>query len=682
MMARARGLAAVSLLALLLCGLNAVPPAAAQEPAIAVSARMNSYSYAPGDLAYLEIDLKLPPAAREGGLDLELLVFSPATTRSHLLAFREDKRSHIVADRTLETIAPDEEWTNKLYEVDLKAMGLRVGVYPLEVRVVRYGETLASSSNFLVIMDPAAGYPLNISLLWTLDFLPTADAQGTELDGGLAAACSSSTSQTGFLYALTRVLKQTPEVPTSMVLPYATYRDLEDLAGKGGAGGGGAEDTGPSDVLSSLDEMISGGQLDLLNTTYAYADPDLVAAQGWEAYAADAEDDASRQMRLGVEGADTMGAKGSGFAAPAFRLSDAMLQGARQNGLDFAVVGEEAVRASAAGKRLLQGTTLSQPVDFINAEGLLLKAFVRDEVLYHYLEDTSRRDASHMVQGIVAELAVLQREKPYAVRSCVLAFPPSFVPSKEFLEDLYASVKGAPWLKARTMSDLNRDQFAIEGIALQAPASQPVITSYDQRLGETRSSALHYSAVIPEDHPLREDLELSILVAEKCRFMEENDVASAQRFLDSINAVVAGEMSQVVIEEKRSVTLSSTKGNLSVDVTNALDYPLSGVTLRLENASLAYPDGSSQVVTIEPRENRFIFSVNTHRKGSFIVDIVLDANGLVLDSASTTVNTSIINTLAIILLACLAGLVVLVALVRRISRNIHAGRHARGRGEE
>jgi flagellar biogenesis protein FliO len=61
------------------------------------------------------------------------------------------------------------------------------------------------------------------------------------------------------------------------------------------------------------------------------------------------------------------------------------------------------------------------------------------------------------------------------------------------------------------------------------------------------------------------------------------------------------------------------------------------------------------------------------------VDIVLEADDLVIDSTSITVNTSIINTLAIILLACLAFIVALAILVRRLLRKYRGGKHSRGK---
>jgi hypothetical protein len=219
-------IAVISALALLLLfSLSGIAVVKAQEEEAKVSASMNSYYYFPGERAYIDVSLQLPEAMRGDTIDLDLLVYPSANTRSNLASFIEGTRRYPIIRRTLETIPPGGEWSGKEYEVDLNALGFRPGVYPFEVRVLQDGEPVSSDYSFLVIMDPGGGYPLNLSLLWSLDFLPAFDAQGNELDSGLASSCSSSTSESGFLYALANVLKQTPEVPSSMVLPYSTYQD-------------------------------------------------------------------------------------------------------------------------------------------------------------------------------------------------------------------------------------------------------------------------------------------------------------------------------------------------------------------------------------------------------------------------------------------------------------------------
>jgi Family of unknown function (DUF6049) len=658
--------------------------AAAQESVARVSSNMNSFYYGPEDLAYLNVDLELPVTTRTDDLYLELLVYPSASTRSQLASFREGTRRYAIYTRDLETITPESEWTNKMYEIDIRSLGLRAGVYPFEVRLLQAGEVISADQNFLVIMDPAAGYPLNLSPLWTMDFLPRTDAQGNELDAGLASACSSSPDEPGFLYSLVRVMKKTPEVHSSMVLANATYDDIAMLAETSGDEDSGYEEDGASEVIADIEESMLGGELELVGTTYASADPDTLASQGWDntgTGGGEGQDDATKQVQLGLEFLGEMASTDKGFVAPLFRLSDPILQRLVGSGAEFTVVGREALEASAAGKRLLEGATLSQPVRFVSSEGYTLKAFLRDEILYTYLESAQGVDATHVIQNIFAELAVLQRERPYVVRSCVLAFPTGFMPEQGFLNDFYGALKGCPWLQTRRLSELSTDHPPLEGVALQSPVYATATSDYLQGLQAVRSDIADFTATIPSDHPLQESLSSSQLIAENYRFTTGRDSAAAQAYLGSINGIIQGEAAKVSIELKRSVTLSGTEGKLNVDVTSALDYPLEGVTLRMENASLVFPQGSSMEVTIEPRENRYIFDVDTRRKGSFIVDIVLEAGDLVIDSTSTTVNTSIINALAIILLACLAVIVAAVVLTRRLVRRYRGGKHSRRRAK-
>ena len=655
--------------------------ALAQEGVADISVAMSALFYAPGERAYLDVDLELSGEARTSDIELVLQVYPSATTRSQLSSFREGARRRSIYRHSLETIRTGAQWVDKMFEIDLAMLGLTPGVYPFEVRLLRAGEVIGSDHNFLVIVDPSQGYPLNLSMLWTLDFLPARDALGAGFDGELAAACSCGPADTGFLCALTRAMRKTPEVSGNLVVCAATWEDIAWLGRDGGgdeAGRGVRE--GAAEVLSGLEELMRSGQLDLLGTTYAFADPDALASQGWEEHAAEGEEgegDAESQIALGLEFARSIAPDGRGFAAPLFRLSDLMVRRLVGSGVEYAVVGREALQHSPAGERLLEGRTLSQPVRFVSRDGYARSAFGRDEAIYDYLEGTGDADIPHLAQSLFAELAVLQRERPYEVRSCVLAFPPAFAPPQGFLEGFYAAVGACPWLQTRRLSELSADQFPLEGVALPAPSYPPAPSEYLLDLGAARSDLLDFAAAIPAGQSLREELKRALLIAEDYRFTSGLSGGAAHGYLQAMGERIAGETGKVNIQLKHSVTLSSTEGKLSVDITSGLDYPLEGVTLRLENASMAFPEGSAREVVVEPRENRYIFRVDARRKGSFIVDIVLQSGDLVIDSSTTTVNTSIINTLAIILLACLAALVGVVAAARRLLRRYRGGKHTR-----
>lgn len=644
--------------------------APAQETRAGVSVTTGAFSYTAGDNISLKIDLSLTDDLLSQELELRILVYSSALTRSYLASFREDGRRNPVVSRTLTYFTPTERTHQELLEINPRSLGMVSGVYPFEVRLLRDGETVASDRSFLVIMNRETGYPLNLSILWTLDFLPPRDAQGNVLDGALAAACTPS-SEAGYLYSLVQTLLAEPEVRTSLAIPRFIYEELRALAENPAAEAGDAG-RGAASVLEGLERLSSEGRLDLLGTSYSFCDLDLVASRGWES-------EAQAQLRLGLEDTGEPAIPGNGYLSPSFFLGDELLERLVQAQVEFTVVGQEVLRSSPAGQRLLQGTTVSQPVNFINSNGHLLKGFVRDESLYTLLERPPSADPHHLVQNMIAELAVLQREKPFAVRSCVLAFPSSFIPDRQFLQTFYRAVGECPWLQTRLLDELNRDQFPLQGVALEVPPYPNPESGYATQLSAVRDSAVAFSAsIVPEQSPLRDRLFRSLLVAMNHRFTDGTDTSAARNYLNSLSALISGETSRLNIARKRSITLSGMSGTLNVDVTSGLDYPVRA-TLSVENPSLSFPEGSVRQVQIEPRENRFTFPVDTHRKGSFRVEVTLSMDGMVVDRTYTTLNTSIINSLAVILLACLAGATVLAMGIRRLTRERSRGKHSGGR---
>ncbi|MDI6874751.1 MAG: DUF6049 family protein [Actinomycetota bacterium] len=639
----------------------------AQEISATVLSSPGSFYYLPGETLFLQVDLQIPADMLPGEFTLQLLLYSPAITRSYLDSFRRGAELYPLFTRRLTSFAPGEGRNTMSFALEPSALGLAPGIYPYEMRLVREGEVVGKDRNFMVIMKPETGYPLNLSLLWTLDFLPTTDASGNPLDGGLAAACSST--EPGFFYSLLETLSERPAMASSLVLPLFVYQELVNLS-RGPAEGDAGVGKGAQEILARLSRLVAEGRVDLLNTSYSFSNLELFEAPGWE-------EEVDDQVRMGIQGIGLPNAKSTGFVNPSFRLTDSCMQRMVEGGMDYTVISQEVLKYSAAGRNLLRGTTISQPVRLVNSKGSLIKGFVLDESIYSYLEESAAGDPRHLVQNLIAELAVLQREKPYAIRSCVLAFPPGFLPGREFLEAFYDALQSCPWVQVRRLEDLNRDQFPLEGVAVQVPESAEEASDYPSRLAPLRDQALSFSAaVVPADHPLPGELSRLVLLGMNHRFSDDTDQNATRNFLNSLREYLAGWTSRISIGRKRSVTLSGTTGNLSVDILSELDFPIRA-TLRMENPNLAFPEGNTLQVQVEPRENRFVLPISAHRRGSFLVDIELETNGLVLDRTTITVNTSIINTLAVVLLVCLLGMVGLGMLLRRIWRNIRGGKHAR-----
>ncbi len=639
--------------------------AASQEAPASVLSVPGSFYYPPGETVLLQVDLQIPQDLLPGEFSLQLSLFSPAITRSYLDSFRRGKEVYPLQTRRLAAFSPEEGRSTMSFALDPSSLNLSPGIHPYEVRLVREGEVVGRDRNFLVIMKPEIGYPLNVSLLWTLDFLPPSDALGNPLDGGLETACSPAGP--GFLYSLLKTLGERTAMSSSLVLPAFLYQEMVRIS-QGPADGGSGATQGTREILAGIARLLAEGRLDLLNTSYSFCDLGLFGARGWEG-------EVSEQVRRGIEAVGSAGGRGTGFVNPSFRLDDASMQKMVEEGMQYTVISQEVLEHSPAGRNLLRGTTLSRPVQLVNSRGSLIKAFVLDQLIYDYLEESGAGDPRHLIQNLLAELAVLQRERPNAIRSCVLAFPPGFQPGRDFLEAFYDALQSCPWVQVRRLEDLSRDQFPMEGVAVQVPEEQGGTSDYPERLAPLRDQALSLSAaVVPPDHPLPPELRRLVLVGMNHRFSEDSDQNATRNFLNSLRDNLSGWISKVNIVRKRSVTLSGTSGNLSVDVLSELDFPIRA-TLRMENPNLAFPEGNTVEVQVEPRENRFVFPIGTHRRGSFLVPIELEADGLVLDSTTITVNTSIINTLAVILLVCLMATLGLGMLLRRTWRRIKGGRH-------
>ena len=620
--------------------------------------------YPPGSMASIAVKMGLTSEGVNGSLDLSLYVYPPALTRSYLYYFRKGYRPYPKLTRKLGSIKQEGLASSVNFPISLAELELKTGVYPFEVRASCEDGLVASDSGILVIMElPQGSKPLGLALAWSADFLPSRDFQGNPLDQSLESATDSANG--GYLPALLAKMRQY-RIPSSLVLPGQVAVYLEGK-GKPLPDKNGTEKR--DDLLSSMKELNAAGLLEIVPTTYSLADLDLLREAGLE-------EDVPSQLEEGRKVLERIGFRLSGLAHPGFRLGPAQLEETVRSGATFSLVSPEVVRSSRQGEKLLQGTTLSQPVWFSPQEGQVLKCLVVDDILYNLLSSSPRSDPVMQAQDIMAELAVLQREKPAVERGCVLAFPPSFIPGEAFLDCLYSSLAGAGWVEVTSLGNLAERVPPVKNISLPPSASFRADGEFLARLKDIREKAYAFSAAIPGDQPLGNTLKELVLLLENYRFTEGVNSAAAGRMLESAEGFIRDQVSKIRIIRKRSVTLSGLKGSLAVNVVNDLGFPVKAV-MRLDNRNLAFPEGNEVEVTLLPRENQFTFPVEAHRKGSYAVEIVLESGGTDLDRTSLTVNTSMINSLAIVLFLCLTAFFALVSFFRWTSRAMRTGKHAK-----
>lgn len=621
--------------------------------------------YSPDSMLSITVQTRASQDEVEEDIELTLFVYPSALTRSYLSYFRKGYRPYPRTIKKLGNLSREQIGSPRTFTFPLANLELKKGVYPFEVRAVFGDDSMASDYGMLVIMDlPPGSKPILLALVWSADFLPPTDFRGSPLDQALEIAVNPAGG--GYLSTLATTIGQY-RIPSSLVFPGQAIRYLERKANSTPTAREGRDEK--EELLTHIRQLNEAGFLEIIPTTYSMADLDLLREVGLE-------EDARQQMELGREALEKAGLKLSGLAHPGFRLGSAQLEAAIQSGAAFSPVSPEVLRGTREGEKLLQGTTLAQPVWFSLKDGASLKCLVVDDILYNLLTSTIRSDSLMLVQDIMAELAVLQREKPAVERGCVLAFPPSFIPEKAFLEHLYSSLAGADWVEASTLKSLVERLTPIKNVHLLPHSSFKADEDFVSRLKALRERIGSFSTAIPEDQTLKSSLKELVLLLENYRFTEGINNAAAGRMLESGEEFVRELVSKIRIIRKRSVTLSGLKGSLAVNVVNDLGFPVK-VVMRLENRNLVFPEGNEMEVTLLPRENQFIFPVEAHRKGSYLVDIALESDGADLDRTQITVNTSMINSLAIILLLSLTAFISLVSFFRWTSRAMRSGKHAR-----
>jgi hypothetical protein len=109
-------------------------------------------------------------------------------------------------------------------------------------------------------------------------------------------------------------------------------------------------------------------------------------------------------------------------------------------------------------------------------------------------------------------------------------------------------------------------------------------------------------------------------------------------------------------------------------VGNLNGYPVKA-DLILSDTSVNFPQGNRREVVINPQDNRFQFDVETSRKGSFLLDIVLTGENLEISRSTVNLRTSSLNTLALTFLAILLGALLLALLLRKMRRWGRRGKH-------
>jgi hypothetical protein len=651
-------------------------PVAGQTSGLRMRVAKDALWYTGNEKMRLEVTLDVPGEQPLDGVSITFRLYSPLTNRAELAEFRAGKSRRVRESIVLGSNLRIDPGTQRLeYTIDLPALDLAEGAWPYSVETSRRGENLAERKGCLLIQKALHGEPLGVMPLWEVHYPPVLDAQGNPLGSDLAAACSAEPGREGFLYSLLSAIERHPGVKTTLACSSLTLQALEDPATT--ASSAAPEEAslenqvnGVTEVADTLRRSVEEGRVSLMSSSYAYANLEQLESKGWF-------DDAREQVTRGLEGLQAFAPSdsGRGFFPPQYALGSQTPGLLAEQGASFTIATEEDLVATPEGKALIPGVRAGYPVKLAAGEDQSMDAWVADEQIYAYLAETGGdRTGQEVVENLLAETFLMQVDRPADKRACLISFPEGFQPDSQLLNQIYDALVVAPWVEttfpdAALTAVTTPDSSPVSLVA--APVSYPLL--FD-RLGEARDLTLSYRKILFEENALKGSLYSELLTVENADLYLEAHRSQGEQALASLSGLVHGEMEGIQVQERGTVTLASTKGELTVVVSNLNNYPVKA-DLLLSDTTVIFPEGNQREVVVNPQDNRFRFDVETRRKGSFLLDIVLSGGGLELSRSTVNLRTSSLNTLALIFLAVLLGALFLVMLLRKMSHWGRRGKH-------
>ncbi len=648
-------------------GWLAVLPAAAapaEDPVFTVQMAKQGLTFTGTEKIACQAEVTASGAAPDCRFTFKL--YRAISNRSELTASREGKPGRLLDSMTLlDSINVPQGTSQYDLELDLASFRLADGVYPYAISLSNSDGTLAGEPSFLIIRSQPASTPLDLVVLWNLHQIPSKDFAGQSLAGGLQG--SGNGNSITFMDGLLRTLQSHPGVKSTLALAPMTFSDLGAM--KDGFTDSNGDAVAASDarcshaanLLDNLQNAAASRAFDLLPTTFGYADLEALALKGWD-------EDVAQQIGLGQQMVEelTGRADDAGFLPPRLSFYDGLIPAVQASGIRYTVLKQDYLAATKEGSSYLDGPTLAEPLSFGTAQQGQVTGFVVDGRLYSFLQSEAPSLTPHQVlQNIVAELDVLADELPNQPRICTLLFPDNFTPSADELEQLYATLDSASWLKTVSLEEAYTT-FVPTTPALELPPSGQSDSSYLERLAPTRDLAQSFQRLLMDGNPLIDRLNQALLRAESSDFMQPADSASSDAYLTSLEMGVREQIGKISLGIGGSITLSSQHGNIPVLVTNKTDYAVKA-TLRVHGSAAEFPAGETMRVVINPKENRFEFPVIV-APGGAQVTISVEQDGLLLDTSNMKIKTSSMNTLAIWLLIVVVALLAAVYLFKRVRR--------------
>lgn len=128
------------------------------------------------------------------------------------------------------------------------------------------------------------------------------------------------------------------------------------------------------------------------------------------------------------------------------------------------------------------------------------------------------------------------------------------------------------------------------------------------------------------------------------------DARGRQDYLDATVAQVDAAAASLTLPPQPRITVTEETVELTLIIDNAAEYPLQA-ELTLTSDKLDFPDGATQVVTLQPGSNRIPVDVSSRSSGAFPITVTLEApdGSIAIASTRFTVRSTAVSGIGLVL---------------------------------
>ena len=582
-------------------GLVATPVAAEEAPRAAITlASQPSSTPLGGDLP---IGLRIDGDPQ--GLDVQVLVHRAISSRGGFerTIAGEDLGGTIDTIRVPVAALPATV-AGRILTLGLQAQGsasagdripvTQPGVYPLEISLVDASDdTVDSFVTHLVAVTPtpagtpAIGEALRLAWVW-----PMLTAPAFQADGRADPAVVDQLAPEGRIGRMAGALARSAGVPITLAPGPETVQSWATLTR-----------THPelSTGLASLRSATAAQQT--LTAPFVALDTPSLEATGLGT-------EVAPEYASGADALNTtLGTRVDPRTAIADPIDRAALDRLRQVGVDRVVVRPSALVPT--------GSKFTPAAPFpLTIPGRTFTAAAADEGLAALLEGDA--PVALRAERFLSGLAVIANEQPNRLRGVVVLPGAGWNPPAELLTTIVDGLRGNP-LVAPVSVDTLLDTVPVAGDEATQELSgaalvPPPVTERRFRIAEQQLEALRL--LVGRTDSRVEEGERALLVALTSAWQSDAGRTRAEEELATIDASVDAIVAGVHVPESRTLTLTARTAEIPVSFQNDTGQNVH-VRVSLDSDKLYFPSGSSQVLTLPPRNTTARFAVEARASGTF-----------------------------------------------------------------